>query len=106
MKPQNSKNPAAVALGSIKTRRKSKSSRANGKLGGRPPLNDPNAKQKKLLHVGPLELAGERVLRLLKERETMREALRRADAALDGYRLGASAPVRVLIANALKGAGE
>lgn len=105
MKPQNSKNAAAVALGSIKTRRKSKSSRANGKLGGRPPLNDPNAKRKKL-HVGSLELAGERVLRLLKEREKMRDALRRADDALDGYRFGASAPVRVLIADALTGTGE
>jgi hypothetical protein len=30
------KNPAAVALGSIKTEKKAKSSRENGKKGGRP----------------------------------------------------------------------
>lgn len=30
------KNPAAVALGSIKTAKKAKSSRKNGKKGGRP----------------------------------------------------------------------
>jgi hypothetical protein len=30
------KNTAAVALGSIKSKKKSKSSRENGKLGGRP----------------------------------------------------------------------
>jgi hypothetical protein len=30
------KNPAAVALGSIKSKKKAKSSRKNGKLGGRP----------------------------------------------------------------------
>jgi hypothetical protein len=30
------KNPAAVALGSIKTEKKAKSSRLNGKKGGRP----------------------------------------------------------------------
>jgi hypothetical protein len=30
------KNPNAVALGSIKTKKKAKSSRENGKLGGRP----------------------------------------------------------------------
>ncbi len=30
------KNPAAVALGSIKSKKKSKQARENGKLGGRP----------------------------------------------------------------------
>jgi len=30
------KNPAAVALGSIKSKKKAKSSKENGKLGGRP----------------------------------------------------------------------
>lgn len=30
------KNPAAVALGSIKSKKKAKSSRRNGKKGGRP----------------------------------------------------------------------
>lgn len=30
------KNPNAVALGSIKTKKKAKSSRINGKAGGRP----------------------------------------------------------------------
>jgi hypothetical protein len=30
------KNPAAVALGSIKSKKKAKSSRENGKKGGRP----------------------------------------------------------------------
>lgn len=30
------KNPAAVALGSIRSKKKSESSRKNGKLGGRP----------------------------------------------------------------------
>ena len=30
------KNPAAVALGSIKSKKKAKSSRLNGKKGGRP----------------------------------------------------------------------
>jgi len=30
------KNPAAVALGSIKSKKKAKASRRNGKLGGRP----------------------------------------------------------------------
>lgn len=30
------KNPAAVALGSIKTKKKAQSSRRNGKKGGRP----------------------------------------------------------------------
>jgi len=34
MKP--TKNPAAVALGSIKSAKKAQSSRQNGKLGGRP----------------------------------------------------------------------
>ncbi|GDX11976.1 hypothetical protein LBMAG57_37480 [Verrucomicrobiota bacterium] len=35
--PMNKKkNPAAVALGSIKSAKKTKSSRRNGKLGGRP----------------------------------------------------------------------
>lgn len=33
---KNSKNPSAVALGSIKTKKKAKASRKNGKLGGRP----------------------------------------------------------------------
>lgn len=32
------KNPAAVALGSIKSKRKAKSSRKNGLKGGRPKL--------------------------------------------------------------------
>lgn len=32
----NEKNPAAVALGSIKSDKKSRSSKENGKLGGRP----------------------------------------------------------------------
>lgn len=32
----NMKNPAAVALGSIKSEKKAKSSRENGKRGGRP----------------------------------------------------------------------
>lgn len=31
-----SKNPAAVALGSIKSKKKAKASRENGKKGGRP----------------------------------------------------------------------
>lgn len=34
---QPKKNPAAVALGSIKSEKKAKSSRENGKKGGRPP---------------------------------------------------------------------
>lgn len=69
------------------------------------PASIPNAKRKSR-RGGPLEQAGARVLRLLKERDTLRDALRRADDALDGYRVGVSAPVRVLIANALKGTGE
>lgn len=32
----NKKNPAAVALGSIKSKKKAKASRENGKKGGRP----------------------------------------------------------------------
>lgn len=34
------KNPHAVALGSIKSEKKAKSSRENGKKGGRPKNND------------------------------------------------------------------
>jgi len=34
-----SKNPAAVALGKIKTPKKAAASRKNGKLGGRPSKN-------------------------------------------------------------------
>ena len=34
--PCGSKNPNAIALGSIKTKKKAQSSRVNGKLGGRP----------------------------------------------------------------------
>lgn len=34
------KNPAAVALGSIRSEKKSQSSRENGKKGGRPKMND------------------------------------------------------------------
>jgi hypothetical protein len=33
------KNPAAVALGSIKSKKKAKASRENGKKGGRPKKN-------------------------------------------------------------------
>ena len=36
MKNEQKKNPAAIALGSIKTEKKAASSRENGKLGGRP----------------------------------------------------------------------
>ena len=38
MKNEQKKNPAAIALGSIKTEKKAASSRENGKLGGRPKL--------------------------------------------------------------------
>jgi len=34
--PTMNKNPAAVALGSIKTEKKAAASRSNGKKGGRP----------------------------------------------------------------------
>lgn len=34
------KNPAAVALGSMKSKKKAAASRRNGKLGGRPKLTD------------------------------------------------------------------
>ena len=33
------KNPNAVALGSIKTKKKARASRKNGKLGGRPKIS-------------------------------------------------------------------
>lgn len=36
MKTIKEKNPSAVALGSIKSKKKAKSSKENGKLGGRP----------------------------------------------------------------------
>lgn len=36
---EEGKNPAAVALGSIKSKKKAKASRENGKLGGHPPSN-------------------------------------------------------------------
>lgn len=111
MKPQNSKNPAAVALGSIKSPRKARSSRLNAKLGGRPPLVPPDPlTPKKARRIGPRERgliqAGERIIRLLNEREKLRDACQRADDALDGYGLGKSAPVRTLIAEVLKGDGE
>lgn len=38
------KNPAAVALGSMKSKKKARASRANGKKGGRP---------KKIIHTEP-----------------------------------------------------
>ena len=43
------KNPAAVALGSIKSKKKARASRLNGKKGGRPkktptPINEDNLK--------------------------------------------------------------
>ena len=37
------KNPHAVALGSIKSKKKAKSARANGKLGGRPKRVSPQS---------------------------------------------------------------
>jgi len=36
---ESTKNPAAVALGSIKSKKKAAASRKNGKLGGRPSKN-------------------------------------------------------------------
>lgn len=36
MQKHDSKNPAAVALGSMKTKKKAKAARTNGKKGGRP----------------------------------------------------------------------
>lgn len=42
-----SKNPAAVALGSIKSAKKAKTSKANGKLGGRPKGSDQSKSPKK-----------------------------------------------------------
>jgi hypothetical protein len=41
------KNPAAVALGAIKSDKKAAASRENGKLGGRPPKNQPTPKKEK-----------------------------------------------------------
>ncbi len=41
------KNPAAVALGMIKSAKKSQSSRRNGKLGGRPRRTDAEAARTK-----------------------------------------------------------
>jgi hypothetical protein len=40
------KNPAAVALGSIKSAKKSAASRRNGKLGGRPKKTNDSKTQK------------------------------------------------------------
>jgi hypothetical protein len=40
------KNPAAVALGKIKSDKKAAASRQNGKLGGRPPKNQPTPTKK------------------------------------------------------------
>jgi len=42
-----SKNPAAVALGSIKSVKKAAAAKANGKLGGRPKLS-PEARASRL----------------------------------------------------------
>lgn len=40
MKKEKQKNPAAVALGSIRTERKAKAVRENGKKGGRPRIKN------------------------------------------------------------------
>lgn len=40
------RNPAAVALGSIKTEKKSAAARQNGKKGGRPVIKTTNEKKK------------------------------------------------------------